>query len=375
MCIRDSPNLLPEEVDEIMQNSVRPLGAPPKNNIYGTGRIDAMLCIANTPEQVQGHDVEMYKVLAPPDRIDPLTPLAPVVVVRNLGTHAESDITVHCKVDSMGTQVYHETLTVAQLELRDSDTATFPEWNVGPGGQTYNLTFWHAQASDTGRANDTIRQTTTTLGHDVRSIGMNIPARVRQNAPLVPRLTLSSGDYTEKNFRAFCRIDSAGEPVYRDSVLVDSVPQHASRTFAFPSAWNVGPKDAAYHVKMWHNCGPDQNRTNDTTTVTTVAIEQPRFLILYADYGAPDTTLGARLRALGDSVEYTDVRISTPGLDQLMPFDAVGALSNFTYFDNEALGDTLATYVDSGGGVVIGNLSFATGTRMAGRIMLSLIHI
>ncbi len=49
LMLQKNPNLLPEEVDSIMQMSVVPRGTPPKNNTYGTGRIDAMLCIENTP--------------------------------------------------------------------------------------------------------------------------------------------------------------------------------------------------------------------------------------------------------------------------------------------------------------------------------------
>ncbi|MEO0085025.1 MAG: S8 family serine peptidase [candidate division WOR-3 bacterium] len=49
LMLEKNPNLLPEDVDEIMQNSVLPLGSQPKNNTYGTGRIDAMRCIENTP--------------------------------------------------------------------------------------------------------------------------------------------------------------------------------------------------------------------------------------------------------------------------------------------------------------------------------------
>ncbi len=49
LMLEKNPTLLPEEVDSIMQMSVLPLGSQPKNNTYGTGRIDAMRCIENTP--------------------------------------------------------------------------------------------------------------------------------------------------------------------------------------------------------------------------------------------------------------------------------------------------------------------------------------
>ncbi|MEO0082659.1 MAG: T9SS type A sorting domain-containing protein, partial [candidate division WOR-3 bacterium] len=219
------------------------------------------------------------------------------------------------------------------------------------------------------RGNDTIRKTTTTRGHDVQTAGMNIGGRVKANSPITPRITLRSTDYTERNFRAWCRIDSAGTQVFRDSTDIDSVPEGGSRTFSFPRNWNVGPAGATYNITMWHNCGPDQNRTNDTLRGTATATDQIRILMLYSDYGPPDTTLGVRLKALGDSIEYMDVQNATPTLAQLMPYDAVGAQSNYAYSNKVALGDTLAAYVDAGGGVVLGHFSFASGWEMGGAIM------
>jgi hypothetical protein len=93
-------------------------------------------------------------------------------------------------------------------------------------------------------------------------------------------------------------------------------------------------------------------------------------LWLYADVGMPDTTLGWRLRALGDSVEYYDVRLATPTLDELLPYDAVGTHSAARFADPNALGNILADYVDSGGGIVLANFCFADdGFGLTGRVM------
>gem|GEM_PF-551240 len=60
LMLEKNPSLLPEEIDSIMQISVVPRGTPPKNNIYGTGRIDAMRCIENTPLPV---GVRFYRAI------------------------------------------------------------------------------------------------------------------------------------------------------------------------------------------------------------------------------------------------------------------------------------------------------------------------
>ena len=98
-------------------------------------------------------------------------------------------------------------------------------------------------------------------------------------------------------------------------------------------------------------------------------VTQGRYLICYSDYLEPDSTLGVRLRALGDSIVYMDVRNYTPTLGELTPYDAVLSFSDYTYDDSTAMGNVLADYVDAGGGVVLGHFSFSTGWGIGGRIM------
>jgi hypothetical protein len=156
LILEKNPSLLPEEVDEIMQNSVLPLGTQPKNNTFGTGRIDAMLCIANTPLPGPRHDVAMDTVLVPPSMLEPRSPIMPLCVIKNRGTYPEPNVMVHCKVESLGTQIYMQSVNVPLLDSAGIDTVQFDPWNVGPGSQTYDITFWHFHNQDTNRRNDTI---------------------------------------------------------------------------------------------------------------------------------------------------------------------------------------------------------------------------
>lgn len=96
---------------------------------------------------------------------------------------------------------------------------------------------------------------------------------------------------------------------------------------------------------------------------------QLKVLVLYSDYGVPETTLGVRLKALGDSVAYLSVQNTTPTIGQLMPYDACLAYSNYRYADSVLLGNLLAQYADSGNGVVLCNASFASGFNLGGRVM------
>jgi len=65
--------------------------------------------------------------------------------------------------------------------------------------------------------------------------------------------------------------------------------------------------------------------------------------------------VGAKLVGTGlfDSVEVIDVNAATPTLEQLQTYRGVLVYSRNAFFDSAAMGNVLADYVDSGGGVVV----------------------
>jgi hypothetical protein len=82
------------------------------------------------------------------------------------------------------------------------------------------------------------------------------------------------------------------------------------------------------------------------------------------------TILQSELLAYGiPTVDIADVRTYTPSLAELQSYDAVITFPNYGYADPVAMGDVLADYVDSGGGVVLGNWCWAEGLyTLRGRI-------
>jgi hypothetical protein len=354
-----NPELLPEEVDSIMQNSVLPLGTQPKNNTYGTGRIDAMLCIQNTPFPGPRHDIAIGEILAPTESIFPELPLAPVLEVKNLGDFVESGILVWCRVESAGAQVYLDTERIAVLDSLTSDTVAFASWSVGPGERSYDLTFWHTYSPDTVRRNDTARLTAHTLGHDVALAGMNIDSLVRANRPLSPIAYVKNvGGYVETSFKAFCRIDSGATMIYSESISVDTVGLGATKDVTFP-VWNVAGDSVVYMVRMWHDCGPDQHRQNDTMTQRTVSsVGMIRVAIEIADSSrgrvAPNACYQVDSLCLRQG--WSSTIVAGDDLDEwneLMNYDVIvtgdvgDANNDFAVYDN-----TLLRWVRSGGGFV-----------------------
>ncbi|MEO0079140.1 MAG: T9SS type A sorting domain-containing protein [candidate division WOR-3 bacterium] len=194
---------------------------------------------------------------------------------------------------------------------------------------------------------------------------------VRPGEPLAPEAVIKNfGTNPASNIPVYCRIDSAGNQVYSANLTYPGPLAPGGRAnVVFSPNWIPGPLGATYNVRMWTALANDTNRANDTLTRQTRSSDQLVVLWLYSDYSQPDTTLGVRLLALGDSLVYMYVQNTTPTIEQLLPYAAVGAHSNYPYADPTALGNVLAAYVDLGGGVVLGNFSFTEGWAMGGQIM------
>jgi subtilisin family serine protease len=90
LMLEKNPELLPWEVDSILQMTVKPLGAQPKNNDFGTGRVSAFAAVMATPFPGPMHDVAVEAILSPSDTVDSAATLTPRVVVANLGNETET---------------------------------------------------------------------------------------------------------------------------------------------------------------------------------------------------------------------------------------------------------------------------------------------
>jgi hypothetical protein len=193
------------------------------------------------------------------------------VQVANVGTYRETSIPVHFKIESLGTTVYNQSVTLPALDSAASDSVVFPNWTSGPGGSTYQVTAWHSYSPDTNRANDTMYRTVVVRGHDLATTATNLTGRVRSGQPVAPTITITDvGDYNEFDFNVYCLIDSAGTRVYTQMVPVDSVALGTPRTFTFPN-WTPGPDSFVYDVTVYHNLVGDEVHRNDTlhSTVAT----------------------------------------------------------------------------------------------------------
>jgi len=107
-------------------------------------------------------DVGVTEIIGPPTEVGPGL-VTPTALIQNFGDNAQTDIPVHCWIDSAGTHVYQESLVYAgPLAAGASDTVYFsPDWLTGPEGNAYDITMFTALSGDEFLANDTMYGTVT----------------------------------------------------------------------------------------------------------------------------------------------------------------------------------------------------------------------
>jgi len=110
-----------------------------------------------------GVDVGVQAIRVPGTQVAPGVPLNPKGVVRNYGTTPQSNIPVYCRVDSFGTAIYNQTLTITgPVNAGDTATALFSTaWTPGTSPY-YTVKMFTGLTGDTTRANDTARVVATT---------------------------------------------------------------------------------------------------------------------------------------------------------------------------------------------------------------------
>jgi len=155
-------------------------------------------------------------------------------------------------------------------------------------------------------------------------------------------------------------------------VAVDSVVTGGTRTVTFP-AWNVGPESTVYAVRMHHNCGPDQNRRNDTLYKVTTATELVMRVAIEISSGSVGRTppnACYMIDSLCDAQGWEDSIVSGEDIDE------PSELANYTvvvtgdvgHSDNDfnTYESALAEWVRGGGGFVgLGWIVFGIANKSA----------
>jgi hypothetical protein len=149
----------------------------------------------------------------------------------------------------------------------------------------------------------------------------------------------------------------AGVPTVQGSLFVRATAPIAGRTARGASA-------------------PTAPVPNGTTNVGDVRLRGGRILFLFADievttaYNKITSIAAAAGLFTAEDVDTFSVQTATPTVAQLAEYASVIVWSDYPYFDNEALGNVLADYVDQGGGVVTATFShYCCGYALAGRLV------
>ena len=92
--------------------------------------------------------------------------------------------------------------------------------------------------------------------------------------------------------------------------------------------------------------------------------------LLWAVSDVDDPAFRAAISAVtGGAVDYFDARYATPTLSQMQNYDAVFSFADYPYSSSTTFGNTLATYVDGGGIVIMGAFTTMQPWALGGAIM------
>ncbi len=109
--------------------------------------------------------------------------------------------------------------------------------------------------------------------HDAAPSGILAPVGIITGATLAPKIMVQNLGQATESFNVFCRIDSAGVPLYAKSQSVTGLASNHTQTLTFPN-WNV-PMDLhkVYTLSVWTSLAGDLVPANDTLR-TTVVVQQ-----------------------------------------------------------------------------------------------------
>ncbi|MBN2619868.1 S8 family serine peptidase, partial [candidate division WOR-3 bacterium] len=103
------------------------------------------------------HDVSMQSIVTPTTHQITAMPVIPSVIIKNLGSSAETGFNVTMKIDSSGQQIYTDTKAISKtLGKFDADTVTFAGWMPNWNGGTYICSCYTQLGTDQDRSNDTL---------------------------------------------------------------------------------------------------------------------------------------------------------------------------------------------------------------------------
>ena len=105
----------------------------------------------------RGHDVAVTSTNLN-GRVKAGQPTTPRLTLSGPGDYTEYSFPATCVIDSSGTTVYNQTVTVDSVVSGGATQVAFPDWTPGPDSVFYNVTMFHSLAADQNRSNDTLHR-------------------------------------------------------------------------------------------------------------------------------------------------------------------------------------------------------------------------
>ncbi|MBD3234501.1 MAG: T9SS type A sorting domain-containing protein, partial [candidate division Zixibacteria bacterium] len=341
----------PEMIKQILMDTAYDLGDPGNDNDYGYGIIDCYEAVLLALSYLEGYGVIMGQVT------DAFTGdgLPGTVTV----TNHDPEIIAHCNNDG------HYSLYVP------ADSA----WDLRA---EYTDDYQPAYATVTVAEDDTVYQDFALLPPDFE-ITMepdDPPIYVHPGEHFTYTGTLTNQTDQNLTTDVWIMLEAPEYGTVGPLKRYNNVPIAAGETISVSNIRQNIPMIAPIgQYEYISYCGDYPDIIEDQYSFDFVVWPEggalAEVVILCADY--TDDWHQVRDMLLEDpnvlSVDFIDVRETTPQLTDLIPYNVALVWSNYTFANTDALGDVLADFTDVGGGVVTCEFAHYGGWALGGRYM------
>ncbi|MEO0117078.1 MAG: S8 family serine peptidase, partial [candidate division WOR-3 bacterium] len=277
LMLSKNPYLTPRQIDSILErHAVVDLGAPGKDTVFGSGRVDCSLAVAFTPPPIS-HDVGVLAIVAPTGTIDSLTQITPACTVKNYGNQPENYL-VRMKIGNF----YNQTATVSNHSPGTVLYLTFPSYSSWPRG-TWAVSCSTELSGDQNPNND---KRTSQISVRVRDVGCfqitSPPNLVDSGTSYTPSCSLKNYGTTTETYPVRFKIGD----FYNEVATVSNHSPGQTLYLTFPSYanWPRGNWPVSCSTELNNDLVPGNDKETSSVSVRvldvgTVVITSPRLVV------------------------------------------------------------------------------------------------
>ncbi len=114
----------------------------------------------------------------------------------------------------------------------------------------------------------------TSLTHDIKMVSIISPPKfVMEQTPYIPRAKIKNIGKNTETFKIFCKVDSSGHTIFKDSVQVNNLKPDSTKVVNF-SSWTPASDGNTYTLTFYTALSNDGDKSDDTLTLSVKVVKR-----------------------------------------------------------------------------------------------------